>query len=483
MAVPVLTLRDTSDNEITTLDFGNIIAGQASDEIEIRIWNDYGGSAGSDEAQNVSLKVLNADGEEAGDLVENAWLEYKIGSENDTADPLILSDTWQPLGKGFYPELGSIQPNTFRTIYLRLRVPAGASSDSLTFYLSPFYSAISTAVDRVLYELSEDGVISEEGNADFEVKSGLYITADGSDTVTVQPGYFYHNGILKKSDGGSVQLNQQDGEGNPLDNTYTVYGAVISLTPDGTVNVTKGTRQESEPAYPSVPDGELLLGYVDVLYQEGGTSVIEQGNIDWQVSGCEFMLTDQSTVSSLMVLIGPGRCVVNGKYVERGSSEQITIEADSEKRISVNDEGLIVQDTTGDVLDLYHLVAAGTDLSIYDLRHFVGSEGFWCTAETDITKGQAVVPTELSVASSATVDSDTRVLGIAEHDAFADEKLFVLNQGKCLALLTGTYSLGDVLVADTSGSLKSDNSADAKAKIAVALEGGTLPGYAYVLLD
>jgi hypothetical protein len=79
MALPYLEIRDISNATISLLAFGTILGGQLSEVQAIRLWNDYGGTNNSDSASNVGLRVANEDGEEEGDLVENRWLEYKIG--------------------------------------------------------------------------------------------------------------------------------------------------------------------------------------------------------------------------------------------------------------------------------------------------------------------------------------------------------------------------------------------------------------------
>ena len=63
MAYPRLSLRNTSNVEITEIDFGTVGATGYSSEIELRVWNDYGASEGSTTAYNVIAKLLNSDDE------------------------------------------------------------------------------------------------------------------------------------------------------------------------------------------------------------------------------------------------------------------------------------------------------------------------------------------------------------------------------------------------------------------------------------
>ena len=64
MTYPILTLRNTSNVEITKIDFGTVGASGYSSEIELRVWNDYGAEEGSTTAYNVLVKLLNEDNED-----------------------------------------------------------------------------------------------------------------------------------------------------------------------------------------------------------------------------------------------------------------------------------------------------------------------------------------------------------------------------------------------------------------------------------
>lgn len=470
----MLSLRDPQGNEITSLDFGEIVPGQASDIIELRVWNDFGGQNGSDEARDVSLRVVNEQEEEAGDVVEMGWVECKVGSPDDTAFPLVFSE-WQPIGRGRYPELGSIQSNTFRTVYLRLRVPPGAAG-AQSFYIIPFAGTPSIPIDRVLYELSEDGVISEEGNAEFAVKDGIFIVADGTDTVYITPGTFYVKGMPKRFFGQEVQLNQYDGNGNPLTPEYPVYGVSICLYQDGTIEAMKGERQSTTPNFPSPPEGSVLIGRVTVQYSESG-SQIHQDDVTWNAPCVEFFAVAIPLSQTFLLHVSPGRCIVRGKYVELGSPSTFVLQQGSSGTLGVSEYGeiVLVQDDAH-ILPLYEVSVSDT-LIIKDKRHFVGSSGIWATAIESVAKGQPLAPVS---ASSVAVATSTRVaIGIAEHDADEGDKVFVVTHGTCLALVQGAHSAGDTLVVGTGG-LVVDNSASYW--LGVCLESGSSTELAYILL-
>ena len=136
MAYPLLSLCDTSNIEIESIDFGIVGATGYSSEIELRVWNDYGAVEGSTTAYNVLAKLLNEDNEELGDPITQKWVEYKIGKAGDTATPEHIDTEWSVMGINSYPSLGTIQQNTYRTLYLRLHAPVGVSTEELTLNLS-----------------------------------------------------------------------------------------------------------------------------------------------------------------------------------------------------------------------------------------------------------------------------------------------------------------------------------------------------------
>ena len=114
MAYPNLILLDNLGKLVTEIDFGIVNAGVYSNEIELRFYN-----LGTVTAYNVSAKLLNENNEEAGDPIIQKWIEYKIDTE------------WIPMGINSYPRLGTIHPNNYKTIFLRLRAPVGVSTGNV----------------------------------------------------------------------------------------------------------------------------------------------------------------------------------------------------------------------------------------------------------------------------------------------------------------------------------------------------------------
>ena len=277
MTYPLLTLRNTSNVEITKIDFGTVGASGYSSEIELRVWNDYGAEEGSTTAYNVIAKLLNSDNEESGDPITQKWVEYKIGKAGDTATPEHIDTEWSVMGINSYPSLGTIQQNTYRTLYLRLHAPVGVSTEELALNLS-LGDGITPTILSDLKRIVHSGVFSEElFNSTGILKGGDVITY-GNDTIDISRIVARFNGKLVVVPKTQVTLNQEDVNEVALTNGES-YLAVLSLNPNGTLTVTKGAKAES-PTAPETPEGEIKFRTVTVEYGSTG-SVIEEGNITW----------------------------------------------------------------------------------------------------------------------------------------------------------------------------------------------------------
>ena len=112
MADPVVSYFKSDDitelNSLNPEDFGEVIMGNSSAAQEIHIWNDKGGSAGSNPMYNTQIKVVTATGLDSGDtledgseLVTNQWVSVKSVTNDDPAYTL--------LGNGAVLNLGTIK--------------------------------------------------------------------------------------------------------------------------------------------------------------------------------------------------------------------------------------------------------------------------------------------------------------------------------------------------------------------------------------
>ncbi len=472
MALPYLEIRDISNATIALLAFGTILGGQYSEIQAIRIWNDYGGTNNSDSASNVGLRVANEDGEEEGDLVENRWLEYKIGETVDTADPSLIETAWKPLGKNFYAELNNIQKNTFRTVYLRLRSPLGVSSSSYTFHLSPFYGVQISYVDELLAELAGNGIVNYQGNEDISgFRWGYDITALDLPTVAIAEGEALFSGGYLLTDLTVVTFDQLDGSSATLDSGESYY-AVISLKDDGSFTLTKGDKAAS-PTVPNEPTGELKLAEVLVGYTSGSTE-ISDSDIDWQVEYAEF---GGYVASSVSFEVGYGDALIGNRYIETSSKSELTLNDNTTNYIYLTEDGYVscVTEEPTDGLMLYKVVMVSEEATVYDRRKFIEASGDRLVLEvvnnsgSDLNKSDIVIWSGELAVSHATIAGDTKWAGILLQDIPDGEKGWICHKGLVLANVSGTTNPGDHLKTDaTAGYLTTESSPSAYERVGIA---------------
>ena len=152
MADPVVSYFKSDDitelNSLNPEDFGEVIMGNSSAAQEIHIWNDKGGSAGSNPMYNTQIKVVTATGLDSGDsledgseLVTNQWVSVKSVTNDDPAYTL--------LGNGAVLNLGTINGNADHIISLIEIVPSDATpvppNGDIAFELEVLYDLLPTS--------------------------------------------------------------------------------------------------------------------------------------------------------------------------------------------------------------------------------------------------------------------------------------------------------------------------------------------------
>lgn len=274
MADPILSLRDLEGNLLTGLDFGTINAGEYSPVIECRLWNDYE-NVGSIVATNVNIKLVNEEGLEEGQIIEEALAEYKVGKEGDTAIPERVDNNWKPLGRGFPLEAGDIPPGTYRTIFLRIRVPAGIETADFSLGLSIYYGG--TIKTKVIPCIENNGIIN-----------GFDATLNGSSLI-ITPGKAFLSPYLVET------LNQVT--------LIMEANNCIYLSPSG--DITKNTI---------LPEDCLPLYYVDGEFNLFDLRILFNNNIK-----ISFLNTTQNIIRKGMV-VSPYEEGISSNKIEKAKN-------------------------------------------------------------------------------------------------------------------------------------------------------------------
>lgn len=146
MVAPVIQLFLADDStEIKTdnpLSCGSINAGSAGNEIELHIWNDKGGTNGSETLSGVTITTLTTTGQTVGDtnqngqeLVTDEWLQVKSVTNGDTG--------FMAVGGTVIKTLADIASNAYHVIKIRINPDINA-----------------TGLDNISFELKIDGLYS-----------------------------------------------------------------------------------------------------------------------------------------------------------------------------------------------------------------------------------------------------------------------------------------------------------------------------------
>ena len=438
MAYPILTLTDNLGNSITEINFGTINAGAYSDEIELRVYN-----LGTVTAYNVSAKLLNENNEEAGDPIIQKWIEYKIDTE------------WIPMGINSYPRLGTIHPNDYKTIFLRLRAPVGVSTGNVTIKIAlsdGVYPVILTDLSNIV----DNGIFRGDNGV---LRCG--IEANASEVFTLERTVLRIDDKLAVIPETEILLNQNDVNEAALIGGEKYYA--VAGYDDGLI-IQKGEKGE-EPVIPEVSGIKLFT--VSVVYNEGG-SQINNDDIIWDYGLIEAGIR----LSDNILEMGSFKALLDNKIFELGNSFILLNSGDN--WIHLTESGAIGNSSIEDenALNLYKIEYSETP-KIYDLRHFIDS----CIKEKVFNIGE-VIPKgsacDVSTISYITLSSDiNRFIGIAEQDIF--DSGYIIKSGKCEALVSGG-EFGDSLTP-LEGKLVTGED-----KVGILLEQVLQEGLAYIEL-
>lgn len=481
MPYPLLTLRDTSNTLITSINFGLVGATGYSSEIELRVWNDYGAAEGSTTAFNVLAKILNADNEESGDPITQKWIEYKIGETGDTATPERIDTDWAVMGINSYPNLGTIQQNTYRTLYLRLHAPVGVSTEELTLNLI-LGDGITPIILSDLKRITHNGIFSEE----LFDSTGIL---KGGNATTYSDEYFDVGRIVARFNGKivvvpqtQVTLNQEDVNEVALTSGES-YLAVLSVNPNGTLTVTKGTKAES-PSAPETPTGEIKIRTVTVGYGASG-SVIGESNITWDAELIEAGLRIYDTDS---FELGKFYALLDDRFFEITSAAHGLLE-DGYNWIHLTNSGVIgnVSNEPDGVLNLFRVQYSVGVASVDDLRTFIDpfnskiKELVYNDTEATIPKGSVCDILGLNTVTPSNEENSKKWLGIAESDILDQRWGYLIKAGKCEALTIANASVGDILATcSADGYVIQNNTPNERESVGILLEEVIENGLAFI---
>jgi hypothetical protein len=320
MPAPSPQLYDATDTTLQTVPIstGTIAAGTSYGPITVHLWDDKGGLIGSDTINDAFLIAQYWNGSDwltsGAPVVDEGWVKARLsGVVNPGNDATLTTQSsgYVPVS-AFHPlPLNPIPKNCARIIDVKIEVPAGSTDVTQQVRLALLYNEQVIPLGTFTSLATGGAVIPDRFDASYRrllasAFAGDPLSAAGTAIVTVASLWYVYDGRPWYQVQQTVTLNQTDGAAAAL-TVGTAYIATISQAASaGVVTVTKGTKSAA-PTKPNVPSGELLLGYVTVVYQGGGTSIINTANIDCStVVFGEYYVTP---ATGLNVYIHPGRAI------------------------------------------------------------------------------------------------------------------------------------------------------------------------------
>ena len=147
MASPVLTLTDTNNISISTLNFGVVDAGNLTGGIVIRIHNNISNAAGISDALNPTITTKTYNGFDSGDsiangeeVVVNQMIQVQCTSAGQTTysaigGPNVQTIADAPPQSGNTPPPPTIHSNSYAQCLIRAQVPSAATAGNISFLL------------------------------------------------------------------------------------------------------------------------------------------------------------------------------------------------------------------------------------------------------------------------------------------------------------------------------------------------------------
>ncbi len=330
-----LTLTKPDDTELTGIAL-TIERGVPSEHVALKIKNTG--------TQNVSgaflalyAEVSVGSGEyrtEGHPAVDERMGRFQITGQNSTATPgqQIVLGVEQPMGHLALALLPTVLPGDWiladfwlsqagasaggGDVNVKIEVANDVIAYPLPFGVSQVGHGIDTGRKQARSFLVDGRATSPTGTPDdkVHVSGGTWLLSDEE----------YADGSIE-----DVTLNQNDGAAAALTSGKS-YIAALTQGIGNAPTTTKGLMGTS-PARPTPPSGELILAWVTVAYQSGGTSIISSGNISADVTYGRYLVV--APASGLSVTVHAGEAVIADFRQVRSGKGTVVLTASATNRI------------------------------------------------------------------------------------------------------------------------------------------------------
>jgi len=216
MALPSLGFYTTGGVVVTTHDFGSVEAGAYKPDstgYKLLLYNDYGGTLGSDNATSVKITVRDVDGGTDELWTQQRWIQAKSnGCSTGLTDDAQTVFTAVGLNKEL--SVGDILSNQYRTIYSRCYPPTDAAKQNVDFQLRVTHQQPATPIAKWIVRNKFNAVVPTTGDP-------LAMSTGGSTggTIPYSAGYaLVNDNEIYFGSSGSYIIEATTGTG-----TYNIY--------------------------------------------------------------------------------------------------------------------------------------------------------------------------------------------------------------------------------------------------------------------
>ena len=322
-----LVFYESDDSDASgPLTFSNIQTGTATSAQTVHLWNAKG-SALAETATQIRVTALARgplDTDYSVDALASAQRWVQMRAVDETGTGIAVQETaWTAVGKNRYLALDPIPTNCARYLEIRLDVPPGiGSATDLDVVLAMEWDRPAVPVSDGFTELYGDGVQLglNDGTQSFIVSGGV-LTESGSpdDNVNYTDIVYVHKGKPYVLLADAFNIDDTDGDAATLAGGEA-YWDTLYLDDTGIQEAkgSKATSPLSAGTRPAVPEGGILLGYV-------------QRDFDAAIATADIF---QSTVyrgyfslstSNLTATIGPGRATVDNSLARFDQPTEVTL--------------------------------------------------------------------------------------------------------------------------------------------------------------
>jgi hypothetical protein len=273
--------------------------------------NDYGGAQSAGAMTGVRLvlevKVAGVWVTSGHPLLDDKWASMRITSVEDDGDATFgpYSTGSRRIGTSADFEVPDIPEDCGLNFDIQFFAPSDITTAAVEWRLVPLWDQNAVGVGAKVGLVAGSAVVPGQRDAAIRrVVTGMEIVTSGTDVVIVERGQLDYDGVRAGRVRSSHTLNQNDVVPSALTAGQS-YIAALTSSAAGVVTATKGTRA-TVPVAPALPANSIFLRYVTVVYEVGGTSIIDATDLSGTFIRGDYMV---EAGSGLAVLIHSGRAI------------------------------------------------------------------------------------------------------------------------------------------------------------------------------